>query len=418
MEAGLRRIAVIGSGVAGLTAAYLLRRAGAVTLYEADDRLGGHAHTHEVPDAGRAVAVDSGFIVHNRRTYPLLCRMFDELGVATRTTGMSMSVRCDGCGLEYCGARGLSGLFAQPANAVNPRFLGLLTQVRRFHARARELVEQPEDLRPLGRFLHDHRFGWYFVRHFVVPLVSAVWSCGPHRVMDYPARYLFTFLAHHGMLSVRGSPTWRTVTGGSRAYVDLIAKRVADVRLLTPVRAVTRHAGTVEVRNAADEVSDFDAVVIAGHADQALGMLADPTPAEREVLGEFEYSVNHTVLHTDTSLLPRRARARGSWNYRLPSCDPAAGAAHVSYDMNNLQGIDSETGFVVTLGGGARPETVVAEMAYRHPVYTARALAAQQRLPELNSGTTAFAGAYHGWGFHEDGCRAGVRAAQSLGATW
>ncbi|MEU6857597.1 FAD-dependent oxidoreductase [Glycomyces sp. NPDC046736] len=417
----VRDIAVVGSGVAGLTAAYLLQRTAAVTLYEADDRLGGHAHTHDVRLGDRSIPVDTGFIVHNRRTYPLLCRLFDELGVQTRPTEMSMSVRCLGCGLEYCGARGASGLFARAANAADPRFWALLAQVPRFHARARRLLADNDGVEPtLGAFLAAGRFGRHFIDHFVVPLVSAVWSCGPHQVPDYPARYLFTFLANHGMLTISGSPTWRTVVGGSRTYVDLVAKQLATVRTAAPVTAVTRHADGATITLASGASAEHDAVVIATHPDQALRLLTDRTRDERTVLGAFTYSRNRAVLHTDPAPLPKRLGARGSWNYLLPSCRPGPGGVEVSYDLRRLQGLDTASEVVATLGEADRiaPDRIITAMTYEHPVYTPTALAAQRRLADLNTGRTAFAGAYHGWGFHEDGCRAGVAAATSLGAPW
>jgi predicted NAD/FAD-binding protein len=418
-----RRVAVIGAGVSGLTAAFVLQRAADVTLFEADDRLGGHAHTHDVDSAsGQALAVDSGFIVHNRRTYPSLLRLFAELGTATQETEMSMSVRCEGCGLEYAGAKGLAGLFVRPRSLASPRYLAMLSQVPRFHRAARGLVDAgPTDPEPtLGEFLRTGRYSSYFVQHFVVPIVSAVWSCGPHEAMLYPARYLFTFLNHHGSLTVSGSPTWRTVVGGSRRYVEAAAKNLHAVRTATPVRAVRRHPGGAAVHDDSDAVTEFDAVVIATHADQALRLLADPTAAESAVLGAFGYSRNETVLHTDEAILPRRSGAQASWNYLLPSCTPAAGTVRVSYDMNRLQRLDAPERFVVTLNGDdrIRPDRVRARMVYEHPVFTTEAVAAQRRLPDLHDGVTAYAGAYFGWGFHEDGCRSGVDAARSLGVDW
>ena len=415
-----RRIAVVGSGVAGLTAAYLLQRRAEVTLYESDDRLGGHAHTHDVESAGRVLAVDSGFIVHNRRTYPNLLRLYEELGVATRPTEMSMSVRCEGCGLEYAGGRGAAGLFAQPRAAGNPRYLAMLAQVPAFHRQARSLIESDDEVSTLGDFLRAGRYSRYFVRHFAIPVVAAVWSCGPDRALEYPARYLFTFLANHGALTIKGSPTWRTVVGGSRSYVESAAKNLSAVRTATPVRGIRRTGAGVAVRDDADAVEHFDGVVVATHADQALRLLEHATPVQRRVLGAFGYSRNETVLHTDGSVLPRSTGARASWNYLLPTCEPVPGAVRVSYDMNLLQGLDAPEPHVVTLNGDAniRPEHVLARMVYEHPVYTPAALRAQRELPSLNDGVTAFAGAYHGWGFHEDGCRSGVQAAGSLGAPW
>ncbi|MGW6920511.1 NAD(P)/FAD-dependent oxidoreductase [Streptomyces sp. NPDC054950] len=413
----------MGSGVAGLTAAHVLRRGNRrVTLYEADDRLGGHAHTHDLtgPD-GRVHRVDSGFIVHNRRTYPHLLRLFDDLGVSTQESEMSMSVRCDGCGLEYTGARGPAGLLARPRNAVRLPYLRMLTEVPAFHRAARRLLAHgAEDTFTLGGFLDREGFSAYFRAHFMTPVVAAVWSCDTATAQRYPAAYLFRFLEHHGMLAIGGSPVWRTVTGGSRAYVDRVAERLDTVRTGTPVRAVRRTPDGAEITTDDGVSETYDAVVIAVHPDQALRMLADATPREKEVLGAFRYARNVTLLHTDTSVLPRARRARASWNYLMPSC--AAGADHVrvSYDMNRLQRLDAAEPYVVTLGGEDRvdPGRILARMAYEHPVYTPESVAAQRDLPALNTTVTAFAGAYHGWGFHEDGCRSGVTAAAALGVRW
>ncbi|MCM2429738.1 NAD(P)/FAD-dependent oxidoreductase [Streptomyces sp. RKAG337] len=419
-----RRVAIIGSGIAGLTAAYVLRGTYDVLLFEADARLGGHADTHEVvaADGGRAFAVDTGFIVHNRRTYPLLTRLFAELGVATQPTDMSMSVRCDGCGLEYAGARGAAGLFARPGNAANIRYLRLLAHVPRFHRAARALLALPPDgpEPTLGEFLAERRFPPYFVSHFMTPLVSAVWSCGAEQAAGYPARYLFRFLDNHGMLSVTGAPAWRTVTGGSHEYVRRIAKQLTTVHTSAPVHALTRHPGGVRLWTGDGEEHTADAVVVAVHPDQALRLLADPTPAETEVLGAFSYSRNPALLHTDASVLPRASGARGCWNYLLPSCGATPDRVLVSYDMTRLQRLDTPQEYVVTLGGErlVDPARVLDRMDYAHPVFTTRSVAAQRRLPELNGPVTTFAGAYHGWGFHEDGCRSGVAAAEALGVRW
>lgn len=418
-----RRTAVVGGGVAGLTAAHVLERGGCeVTLYEAEDRLGGHAHTHDRPTGdGRTVRVDTGFIVHNERTYPLLLRLFRELGVATQDSEMSMSVRCEGCGLEYAGARGPAGVFAQPRNALRGRYLRMLTEIRAFHRAARTtLALDPGDTLTLGQFLTAHRFSRYFVHHFVMPLVSAVWSCAPTTAARYPAVYLFRFLAHHGLLSVGGSPRWRTVTGGSVEYVSRIGKQLTAVRTGTPVRAVHRTPDGARIVTEDGSEHAHDAVVLATHPDQALRMLARPTDDERRILGTFRYSRNTTVLHGDTSLLPRARGARASWNYLMSSCTTPADEVRVSYDMNRLQRLDTAEDFVVTLNAGDRvpADRVLARMVYAHPQYTPESLAAQQRLPQLNTAVTAFAGAYHGWGFHEDGCRSGVQAAAALGVRW
>ena len=419
-------VAVIGSGVAGLTAAYVMRRSHEVTLFEADERIGGHAHTHDiVGPAGEDLAIDTGFIVHNHRAYPTLVRLFSELGVATQDTEMSLSVRCDGCGLEYCGGRGARGLMA-PELLARPRYVGMLAEVLRFHRHARSLLSTPATSadRTLGEFLGAGRYSRYFRSHFMTPLVAAVWSCGPATAEDYPARYLFTFLENHGMLSVGGPPLWRTVVGGSRTYVDLAVKELTAVRAATPIRSVTRRpgadAGAVEIRDLADRRSHFDAVVIATHPDQALRLLGDATAAERTALGAFTYSVNPTVLHTDTTILPLAERARASWNYRMRACHDTAESVQVTYDMTRLQRLDTDQRYLVSLNADAAisPETVIDRMVYAHPQFTPASVAAQSLLPALNDGVTAFAGAYHGWGFHEDGARAGLAAARSLGGHW
>lgn len=421
-EGERRRTAVVGGGVAGLTAAYVLRRTHEVTLYEADERLGGHAHTHDLASSdGRVHRVDSGFIVHNERTYPLLLRLFRELGVTTQESEMSMSVRCDGCGLEYAGARGLPGLFPRPGQVLRGRYLRLLTEVPVFHRRARRLLAgEADEASTLGRFVADGGFSPYFVSHFLTPLVSAVWSCDAGTALRYPAHYLFRFLDHHGLLSVTGSPVWRTVSGGSRAYVERVAKELDAVHMAAPVRSVRRDARGVEVTTADGTARRHDSVVIAVHPDQALRLLADPTDDERQVLGAFRYSRNATLLHTDTSVLPRARRARASWNLTMPSCAANAGRVRVSYDMNRLQRLDAPENFVVSLNAADHvdQDRVLARMTYEHPVYTPQSVAAQRQLPALSGSVTAYAGAYHGWGFHEDGCRSGVDAAAALGVTW
>jgi uncharacterized protein len=415
------KIAVVGSGVAGLTAAYVLQRDADITLYEADERLGGHADTHDVPAAdGRLLGIDTGFIVHNERTYPLLRRLFSELDVTTQESDMSMSISCGGCGLEYAGGRGVSGLLPSVRTVTNPRYLRMLREVVRFHREARALLERPDDGRTVREFLTAGRFSDYFVAHFMTPLIAAVWSTAPTRTGDYPARYLFVFLANHGMLSVTGAPTWRTVTGGSARYVERAAKGLSSVQTSTPVRAVTRVGAGVEIRDDSDAAQVFDRVVIATHPGQALTMLAAPTTAERDVLGAIGYTDNPAVLHTDQSVLPRARRAQASWNYVLPSCHATPTNVHLSYNMNRLQSLDVEQTYIVTLNGTAEVDeaTVLDRMSYQHPVYTSESVGAQRRLPELNDGVLAFAGAYHGWGFHEDGCRSGVDAAASFGVQW
>ncbi len=414
-----RSVAVIGSGVAGLTAAYALSSCDRVTLYEADARLGGHAHTHFVDRGdGTIVGLDSAFLVHNDRTYPTLCRLFAELGVPTQESQMSMSVRADDTGLEYAGALGIRGLFAS-WHSARPRYLLMLAEITRFHRAATRLLSGGEDdnLETLNGFLRRHRFSAFFVEHFITPLVAAVWSCGSNDALRYPVRHLFVFLDHHGMLSVFGSPTWRTVTGGSYQYVRAVASRLHEVRVGTPVHSLRRlpdgvlvHAGTAGPRF-------FDAAVVAVHPDQALLLLEEPSPSERAVLGAIPYSANRAQLHTDESVLPRHRQARASWNCLIT---PETDHVLVTYDVSRLMRLDANRRFLVTLGGRDRvnPDSVIAEMTYSHPLYTPESVAAQRLLPTLDDDRVVFAGAYHGWGFHEDGAASGLRAARRLGADW
>ena len=416
-------VAVIGAGVSGLTAAYLLSRTHDVILFEAADRLGGHAHTHDVPGPdGRRHAVDSGFIVHNDRTYPWLRKLFGELGIEVRRTEMSMSVHCEECGLEYAGGRGLRGVLAQPRRLLDPQFIRMLWQVKRFHRTAAAFgrAAAADDLTTYGEFLRREGFSDHFIAHYAVPVVSCVWSAGSETALRYPARYLFRFLDHHGMLRVTGSPQWYTVAGGSRTYVDRLAALLPDVRAARAVTDITRGAAGVEIRDSAGHLTLVDRVVIATHADQALGLLADPSDEEVTTLKEFGYSRNVTVLHTDSSVLPAAARARASWNYRMTSCGQPDRPVVVTYWMNRLQGHQAAPDFLVTLNhsGGLDPGSIVATMRYEHPIYTPEAVRAQARLSSLATDRTVYAGAYHGWGFHEDGCRSGVAAARHFGVAW
>lgn len=422
-------VAIVGSGVSGLTAAYLLDRTHDVTLFEADNRLGGHAHTHDVTASdGSEHAVDSGFIVHNDRTYPWLRKLFAELEVEIRPTEMSMSVRCEGCGLEYAGGRGLRGILAQPRRLLDPEFLRMLLQVKRFHRRATAFLKSAQDadvddqvdLTTYGEFLEREGFSEHFVAHYAVPVVSCVWSSGREVALLYPARYLFQFLDHHGMLRLTGSPQWYTVAGGSRTYVERLAAKLPDVRRSAAVTDVTRRPDGVEIRDVAGAVTRFDRVVIATHADQALGLLTDPSDQEVQTLKAFGYSRNETVLHTDASVLPEATQAKASWNYRMSSCTSPDEPTVVTYWMNRLQGHNSPQEYLVTLNARERidPDNILEVMDYEHPIFTPESVAAQSHLSALATDRTVYAGAYHGWGFHEDGCRSGVEAARHFGVTW
>ncbi|MCL8024067.1 DUF1365 family protein [Nocardioides bruguierae] len=428
------RVAVIGSGVAGLVAAHVASRTAHVTLYEADARLGGHADTHTVVEGERTLGIDTGFIVHNRRTYPTLLRVFRELGVGTQPSEMSMSIRDDAAGVEWAGALGRSGLFPTSANLRNPRFLRMLTEIPRFHRRAHALLEAGDEGEAHGdqtlrAFLDEAGFSPFFVRHFMEPLVAAVWSCEPSVSLDYPARYLFAFLRHHGMLSIFGSPTWRTVTGGSRTYVERIGAELTgsagEVRLDTKVTGLVETDDGVAITDGSGRTETFDAVVVATHPHQALSLLSEPTAAQREVLAAMPYSPNTALLHTDSSLLPQADGARASWNFLRPTeaqtrADGVEQGVVVTYDLTRLQRLDTDTRYLVTLGGEhlVDPASVIDRMEYEHPLYTPESVAAQRRLPEIESSRLAFAGAYHGWGFHEDGARSGLAAVTRLGLEW
>ncbi|WP_446664761.1 NAD(P)/FAD-dependent oxidoreductase [Flexivirga sp. B27] len=415
--------AVVGSGVSGLVAAHVLARSARVTVFEADGRPGGHAHTHDValPD-GSTTRVDSGFIVHNDRTYPTLCRLFDELAIPTRPTDMSMSVFSERTGWQYAGGKGIGGVLADTRTVARPAFLRMLWEVRRFHSTATDFLNDSADhtLTSIGDWLADRGFSATFLEHFARPLVAAVWSCAPDDAMSYPARSLLTFLDHHGMLSVSGSPAWRTVVGGSRTYVDkLLDNPQIEICCGTPVRAVVSRQHGVTVQTDHSE-QDFAGVVVATHPSAALTMLKSPTAAQASVLGAMPYSVNPAQLHTDSSVLPQSLRARASWNYRLPI--ERHDSVLVSYDLTRLMRLPAAAGhrFIVTLGGDDRvdPASVIADMTYEHPLYSAGFLRAQARLPEIDESRIVFAGAYHGWGFHEDGALSGKRAAEALGGHW
>jgi uncharacterized protein len=395
------RIAVVGSGISGLGAAYLLTGAHEVSVFEREGRPGGHANT-VVHDG---LHLDTGFLVHNARNYPLLTRLFGELGVPTHESDMSFSVSCSGCGLEYSGRRP----FAQPANAGRPRFLWLLWEIGRWLRTAR-----PEDeSQSLAEYLDANGYSRQFRRHFLMPLTSALWSTAPGRALEFPAAYAIRFFDNHGMLGFGRFP-WRTVTGGSRSYVDAIASRLGDrLRLGEGVRSVRRAGRGVELR-IGDDVEEFDRVVLATHADQALALLEDPTPVERRVLGGFVYTTNEAVLHTDVRFLPRTAAARASWNYRLGG----DGQPTITYHLNRLQALEADRDYCLTLNEEVAVEHVLDRFTYEHPLYTVETLRAQGELPLIAGGRTHYAGAYFGNGFHEDGLASGVAVARSLGVDW
>ena len=412
------RIAIVGSGIAGLASAWLLSKQHDVVLFEANDYLGGHTHTHEIELDGRRHRVDTGFIVHNRQHYPLLARLFDELGVETKPTTMGFSVHSEASGVEY-GATSLDTLFCQRSNLFSRRFIGMLADLVRFYRIAPRLLADGDEGTTLGEFLAEHRFGAAFRDEHLVPMASALWSSPSEAILAFPARYLAQFMANHQMLQLRGRPQWRVVSGGSDQYVRSMQRTWrAEVRLKAAVQRVRRDAEGVAV-HAAGAIERFDQIVLACHSDEALGLLADPSDSEREVLGAIAYQSNDVVLHTDATLLPRNRKAWAAWNAHVPR-DPGE-ACTVSYCMNLLQGIKSAQPFVVSLNRTAAidPARILRRLHYRHPVYTRASVAAQLRRPELQGHRrTWFAGAYWGWGFHEDGMRSAVDVAHALGVHW
>jgi predicted NAD/FAD-binding protein len=417
----MAKVAIIGSGVSGLTAAYLLKDIHEVTIFESDDRFGGHAHTHEITEAdGKTQNIDSGFIVHNERTYPNLLRIFKELGIKTQDTEMSMSINCKGCDLQYAGGRGAKGILAQPHRLLNPKFVKMLIEIPRFYKAAENLLQNNDDVQiTWGEFLKQNKFSEYFIKHYAVPVVSCVWSSGDGDSLQYPARHLFEFLRNHGMLELGNSPTWKTVVGGSKKYVDAIIALFPNAKKTEPVISIRRFDDRVEIVTNKGEYR-FDYVVVATHANTALKILADASQLEMDNLAAVTYSRNETWLHADSSVLPKLSGARASWNYMMDSCKSNSSKVLVSYWMNLLMNLKSNQNYVVTLNGQSQvaEEKVIAKMEYEHPVFTIASLQSAKFLKSAGGPRLAFAGAHLGWGFHEDGARSGVEAARKFGSNW
>ncbi len=410
------KIAVIGTGIAGLTAARLLDATHDVTVYESDDRIGGHTNTIRVDDPRGERWVDTGFIVHNDRNYPHFTALLGELGIATDEAEMGMSIASGDGRFEFANTR--RGLFAQRSNLLRPNFWRLIRDQLRFNREVRPLIGRA-DAPTVGEFLRDSGYSRWFCERAIVPEIAAVWSADPEAIWEFPLGFLAEFLENHGQLQLKGRPQWKTITGGSRMYVERLVEQL-DGRVFAgaPVRSIERTPDAIKVIASGVGAEAYDQVVVATHSDQALGMLAAPTAAEREVLGAMRYQANDAVLHTDASLMPKRRRAWASWNFHLddPAAPPAERTA-ATYWMNNLQRLDAEHDYFVSLNLDDRigEDSVIETISYDHPVITHASVAAQARWGEISGADRVhYCGAYWRWGFHEDGCWSAIRACQPL----
>lgn len=413
-------IAVIGSGVAGLTAAYILNREHNVTVFEKNDYAGGHTHTIVIekgPDAG--TPVDTGFIVMNHANYPLFTGLLEQLGVGLRDSDMSFGYHCEETGLQYS-SRGLSGLYAQRGNIVSPKFQRMVYDLLRFYKHAKSDLETGSAATlTLGEYLKERKFSDIFITHHILPMGSAIWSTPDDEMMEFPAESFFRFFNNHRLLSLTGQHVWRTVIGGSHTYVKAIRKTLKkDVLVSSAVKSVTRKKGSVLVRAEGRKDETFDIAVIAAHADEALRLLADPTAEEKRLLGAWRYQKNRTVLHTDNTLMPTNKNAMASWNFIRSAGKEKGSPLTLTYHMNRLQGLDTVNQYYVTLNSVKKipKDKIITTMDYHHPMYTFKSMNTQRELHKLNGENgTYFCGSYSGYGFHEDAVRSGVVVARLLG---
>jgi uncharacterized protein len=417
----MKHVAVIGSGISGLAAAHFLSRRHRVTLYEKASRLGGHTNTVVVDDESGPLALDTGFLVHNDRTYPNLVRLFAEIGVETTDSDMSFAVACPVTGFEYS-SRGLRGFFAEPRRLASPAHVGLLRDIVRFNREAPAILTiDGAESWTLGEFLRHGRYGNAFVSRYLMPMAAAIWSSSLDSIDRFPAQTLVRFMTNHGMLSIAAHPTWRVVRGGSSSYIPRLIAPLGDdaVRTGVSLQSVRRDERGVTLTFPDRPAERVDDVVFACHGDQVLPLLADPSDAEREVFGRFSTTANEVWLHTDGSVLPRRPWARASWNYRLGGGSDAAPA--VTYHLNRLQGLPCRTDYCVTLNPTwpLPQDRVIARIQWRHPRMTLESLAAQQRWREVSGvRRTHYCGAYWRYGFHEDGLLSALRVVEQLGVRW
>lgn len=427
MSMGLRKIAIIGSGISGLAVAHTLQGLADITLYEAGDYFGGHTHTVDVtlptPQGLVTHGVDTGFLVFNERTYPNLINLFAQLGVQTVASDMSFSVKVPGAlngqALEWSGSN-LDTVFAQRSNLVRPRFLKMLADVLRFNALCNRIASANLDAelhQPLSDFLLENRFSNEFRDWYFLPMLGCIWSCPTDQMLRFPVATMIRFCHNHGLIQVTNRPRWFTVQGGARHYVDKIVAKIADKRLNTPVRLIERDAEGVRIVTDG-QVERFDEVVICSHSDQALGLLRDATAAEHEVLGAIRYQANVAVLHTDASVLPSRPKAWAAWNYERAASDAQESTrVCLHYLLNRLQPLPFEQPVVVSLNpvSTIAPKLILGQFDYAHPVFDLAAIEAQKRMPQLQGQQhTWFAGAWMGYGFHEDGLKAGLSVARAL----
>ncbi len=409
------KIAIIGTGIAGNVAAYKLARDHDITVFEADSRIGGHTNTLDVEHEGQHYAVDTGFIVFNNRTYPNFIALLNEIGVGWRDSDMSFSIRHEHKGLEYNGAT-INTLFAQRSNLLRPSFYRMIRDILRFNREAPALLEPGAPDLSLDEYLSAGNYSKEFIDHYIIPMGAAIWSAQPALMGQMPARFFVRFFENHGLLTVADRPIWRVVEGGSSRYVEkLVAGHRSRIRLNTPVESVRRLAGFVEIKARGLEAEHFDHVFFACHSNQALALLADPSPAERRLLGSIAFQPNEVVLHTDASLMPKRRLAWAAWNYHILS--GAQDRVAVTYNMNILQGLDAPLEFCVTLNNtdAIDPGKIIARFEYDHPMFTPEAVAAQQQHGTISGvDRTFYCGAYWRYGFHEDGVVTALAAVEQF----